>query len=175
MADNQPLKTGDAAPDFELMNQDKNKVKLSDYRGKKKVMLLFYPMDFSPTCTEEHCTFGPAFDKLNGPNAETVLFGVSCDSPFCHAAFRKQYNIPYDLLADVTRTMVKAYGMFAGEEPYNCSKRGTVVIDRDGRIVHYEEVPMREPRQVETLAQQSAIDVAWEQQATAGGGNMSPE
>lgn len=175
MADNTPLKPGDMAPDFELMNQDKNKVKLSDYRGKKKVMLLFYPMDFSPICTEEHCAFGPAFDKLNGPNAETVLFGVSCDSPFSHDAFRKQYNIPYDLLADVTRKMVKSYGMFAGEEPYNCSKRGTVVVGIDGRIVHYEEVPMREPRQVENLAQQSAIDVAWEQRATAGGGNMSPE
>ena len=114
MADNQPLNVGEAAPDFELMNQDKNKVKLSDYRGKKKVMLLFYPMDFSPVCTQEHCTFGPAFDKLNGPDADTVVFGVSCDSPFTHAAFRKQYNIPYDLLADTSRKMVKAYGMFAG-------------------------------------------------------------
>src|SRR5580765_8211470 len=122
------LKTGDMAPDFELMNQDKNKVKLSDYRGKKKVMLLFYPMDFSPTCTQEHCTFAPAFDKLNGPDAETVIFGVSTDSPFCHAAFRKQYDIPYDLLADTSRKMVKEYGMFAGEEPYNCSKRGTVIV-----------------------------------------------
>src|SRR5688572_18448317 len=117
MADNQPLKVGDPAPDFELMNQDKNKVKLSDYRGKKKVMLLFYPMDFSPICTQEHCTFGPAFDKLNGPDADTVVFGVSCDSPFCHAAFRKQYNIPYDLLADVTRKMSKAYGMFGVRSP----------------------------------------------------------
>ena len=153
MADNQPLKVGEMAPDFELMNQDKNKVKLSDYRGKKKVMLLFYPMDFSPTCTQEHCTFGPAFDRLNGPDAETVVFGVSCDSPFSHAAFKKQYNIPYDLLSDPTRRMAQAYDMYAGMEPYNCTKRGTVVIDEAGKIACYKEQPMREARTVSMLSE----------------------
>ena len=169
MADNQPLKVGEQAPDFELMNQDKNKVRLSDYRGKKKVMLLFYPMDFSPTCTTEHCTFGPAFDKLNGPDAETVIFGVSCDSPWSHAAFRKQYNIPYDLLADTSRKMVKAYGMFAGEEPYNCSKRGTVVIGKDGRVAYYKEQPVRDPRSVEDLEKAAMIDDLLEQRDNEGG------
>ena len=169
MAEKQPLKIGDPAPDFELMNQDKNKVKLSDYRGKKKVMLLFYPMDFSPTCTQEHCTFGPAFDKLNGPDAETVVFGVSCDSPWSHAAFRKQYNIPYDLLSDTSRKMVKAYGMWAGEEPYNCSKRGTVVIAKDGRIAYYHEQPTRDPRSVEDLEKAAMIEDLLEQRDNEGG------
>ena len=114
-------------------------------------MLLFYPMDFSPTCTTEHCTFGPELGKIKKDEG-TVVFGVSCDSPFSHAAYRKQYNIPYDLLADPTRRMAKAYGMWAGEEPYNCTKRGTVVINRDGKIAHYEEVPMREPRKTDDLA-----------------------
>ena len=163
------VKIGDMAPDFELMNQDKNKVHLADYRGKKKVMLLFYPMDFSPVCTQEHCTFGPAFDRLNGPDAETVVFGVSTDSPFAHAAFRKQYNIPYDLLADPTRKMVKSYGMWAGEEPYNCSKRGTVVIDKAGRIAFYQEQPMKEPRQVEQLEKAAMIDDLIAQRANEGG------
>ncbi len=173
MADNQPLNVGESAPDFELMNQDKNKVKLSDYRGKKKVMLLFYPMDFSPVCTQEHCAFGPAFDKLNGPDAQTVVFGVSCDSPFSHAAFRKQYNIPYDLLADVTRKMAKAYGMFAGEEPFNCTKRGTVIIDQDGKVAFYQEVAMRDPRSVEDLEKASMIDDLLEQRDNEGGERTS--
>ena len=173
MPDNQPLNPGDAAPDFSLMNQDKNPVKLSDYRGKKKVMLLFYPMDFSPVCTQEHCTFGPSFDKLNGPDAETVVFGVSTDSPFCHAAFRKQYNIPYDLLSDTSRKMVKAYGMFAGEEPYNCSKRGTVIVGRDGRITFYKEQPMRDPRSVEDLEKASMIEDLLEQRDNEGGERTS--
>ena len=152
--DNQPLKVGDAAPDFELMDENKAVVKLRDLRG-KKVVLLFYPMDFSPVCTTEHCTFGPQLLPLQGGpggTADTAIFGVSCDSPFSHAAFKQQYNIPYSLLADPTRTMAKAYGMWAGLEPYNCTKRGTVVIDKDGRIAHYEEVAMREPRKADELA-----------------------
>ncbi len=145
------LKVGDEAPDFALMNQDKTPIKLSDFRDKKNVVLLFYPMDFSPVCTDEHCTFGPQLGKI-APDADTVVFGVSTDSPFTHAAFKKQYSIPYDLLADPTRKMVKAYGMFAGEEPYNCSKRGTVIIDKQGKIAHYHEQPMREARKVEDLS-----------------------
>ncbi len=148
------LKPGDAAPNFELMDENKTVVKLADLKG-KKVVLLFYPMDFSPTCTTEQCEFGPGLVK-GVEGTDTVIFGVSCDSPFCHAAFKKQYNIPYSLLADPTRKMAKAYGMWAGEEPYNCTKRGTVVIGKDGKIVHYEEVAMREPRKLEDLARIAA-------------------
>jgi peroxiredoxin Q/BCP len=149
--ENQPLNVGDAAPDFEVMDENKNKVKLSDLRG-RKVVLLFYPMDFSPTCTAEHCEFGPGLGRITGAGPDTVVFGVSCDSPFSHAAYKKQYNIPYSLLSDPTRRMAKAYGMWAGEEPYNCTKRGTVVLGKDGKIAHYEEVPMREPRKLEELS-----------------------
>jgi peroxiredoxin len=173
MPANDPLKVGQPAPDFTLLNQDKTEVHLADYRGKKKVMLLFYPMDFSPTCTQEHCTFGPAFDRLNGPDADTVVFGVSTDSPFCHAAFRKQYSIPYDLLSDTTRKMTKAYGMFAGEEPYNCGKRGTVIIDRDGKVAFYKEQPMKEPRTVEELERAAMIDDLLAQRDNEGGERIS--
>jgi peroxiredoxin len=154
--ENVPLKVGQPAPDFELMNQDKNKVKLSDYRGKKKVVLLFYPMDFSPVCTQEHCAFGPDLGRI-AKDDNTIVFGVSCDSPFSHAAFRKQYNIPYDLLSDPTRKMVKAYGLFAGEEPYNCSKRGTVIVGKTGKIAFWKEQPMKEPREVDELEKASLI------------------
>jgi peroxiredoxin len=147
----QPLKPGDAAPEFELMDETKTKVRLSDLRG-KKVVLLFYPMDFSPVCTTEHCAFGPDLPKITGGSDDAIVFGVSCDSPFSHDAYRKQYNIPYHLLSDPTRKMAKAYGMWAGEEPYNCTKRGTVIIDKDGKIALYQEVPMREPRKVDDLA-----------------------
>ena len=150
--DNAPLKVGQPAPEFELMNQDKAKVKLSDFRGKKKVVLLFYPMDFSPVCTTEHCQFGPNLGKIVKDD-QTVVFGVSCDSPFSHEAFRKQYSIPYDLLADPTRKMAKAYGMWAGEEPYNCTKRGTVVVGKDGKIAFYKEQPtLKDARSVEDVA-----------------------
>jgi peroxiredoxin len=149
--ENGPLQVGQPAPDFELMNQNKDKVKLSAFRGNKKVVLLFYPMDFSPVCTDEHCKFGPELGRIVGTE-DAVVFGINCDSPFCHAAFRKQYSIPYDLLSDTSRETVKKYGMFAGVEPFNCSKRGTVVVDKDGKISHYHEQPMREARSIEELS-----------------------
>jgi peroxiredoxin Q/BCP len=148
---NESLTVGQPAPEFELMNENKEKVSLAGLRG-KKVVLLFYPMDFSPVCTTEHCAFGPELPTLTG-GGDTVVFGVSTDSPFSHAEYKAKYHIPYSLLADPTRKMVKAYGMFAGEEPYNCGKRGTVVIGADGRIAAWEEVPMREPRDVAKLQQ----------------------
>lgn len=145
------LRIGDPAPEFELMTQDHTrKVKLSELKG-KTVVLLFYPMDFSPVCTSEHCSFTAALPQI-APSKDTVVFGVSCDSPFTHAAFKKQFSIGYDLLSDPTRKMVKAYGMFMGEEPFNCGKRGTVVIDKAGRIAFYAEQPILEPRKIEQIA-----------------------
>jgi peroxiredoxin len=163
-----PINVGDDAPDFELMNQDKTPVKLSSFRGHKKVVLLFYPMDFSPVCTAEHCTFGPQLDQINA-GGDAVVFGVSTDSPFCHAAFKKQYNIPYDLLADVNRKVSKAYNLFMGEEPFNCSKRGTVLIDKHGKVAYWHEQPTKEARKVEDLSKAVAIETAMAQRANEGG------
>ena len=144
-----PLNPGDTAPDFELMDQNLQKVSLWSLRG-RTVVLLFYPMDFSPVCTQEHCGFGPAIGRI-APDAATVVFGVNCDSPFSHDAFKKAYAIPYDLLSDPTREMVKAYDMFGGVTPFNCAKRGTVVIDAAGRISHYAVAGVDEVRTPESL------------------------
>jgi peroxiredoxin len=168
-----PLKVGDPAPDFELLTDDvasKAKVRLSSLRG-KRVVLLFYPMDFSPVCTAEHCAFGPELGKI-APDQDTLVFGVSCDSPYSHAAFRKQYNIAYPLLSDPTRRMAKAYDMWAGEEPYNCTKRGTVIVGKDGRIAHYHEQPMREARKVDDLSMAVTADIAEEQRENEGGSSV---
>jgi len=147
------LKVGDIAPDFELMTQDPDcKVKLSDFQGKKKVVLLFYPMDFSSVCTAEHCSISPTLPQIAAGN-DAVIFGVSCDSPFCHAAFRKQNNISYDLLSDVTREMVKSYDMYMGLQPFNASKRGTIIVGKDGRIVYAREQEILEERSVDELVQ----------------------
>ncbi len=92
-----------------------------------------------------------SISSKSGAGGDTVVFGVSTDSPFSHAEYKAKYKIPYGLLADPTRKMVKAYGMFAGEEPYNCGKRGTVVIDASGLVAAWQEVPMREPRDTAAL------------------------
>ena len=140
------IQVGDAAPDFALMDDAENTVELADLRG-SVVVLLFYPMDFSGVCTAEHCAFGPSV----GDFGDARVFGINCDHPFSHAAFKKQYAIPYPLLSDPTRRTVKAYGMFAGEEPFNCARRGTVVIDADGRIAAHEPVEILEQREVADL------------------------
>jgi peroxiredoxin len=85
------------------------------------------------------------------------VFGVSCDHPFAHAAFKKQFNIPYDLLSDVNRTTSKAYDLFWTDGPFNCSKRGTVVIGKDGRIAHWHEQPTKEARSVADIAKAAAV------------------
>lgn len=144
-----PLSPGDAAPDFELMDQTLQTVSLASLRG-KTVVLLFYPMDFSPVCTQEHCGFGPAVGKI-APDGNTVVFGVNCDHPFSHQAFKKAYNIPYDLLSDPTRQMVKAYDMFGGDVPFNCAKRGTVVIGPDGRVKRVQNAGVDDVRTLESL------------------------
>ncbi|MEM1011821.1 MAG: peroxiredoxin [Planctomycetota bacterium] len=151
----QALSVGDTAPDFELMADDQSTVKLSDLSG-KTVVLLFYPMDFSPVCTNEHCSFGPKLSEITGGSDDTKVFGVNCDHPFAHAEFKKQNNIPYPLLSDTSREMVKAYGMFAGETPFNCAARGTVVIGPDGKIKAYEPVEILTERKVEDLAKMAS-------------------
>ena len=144
-----PLAVGDVAPKFELMDDAQNTVKLAELRG-KTVVLLFYPMDFSSVCTKEHCAFGPALGQLTA-GGDTAIFGLNCDHPFSHAAYRAQHDIPYPLLSDPTRRTVKAYGMFAGEEPFNCAKRGTVVVDPQGKVAAYEPVEILTERKVEDL------------------------
>ena len=155
MPENQPLSVGDDAPDFALMNQDMKTVKLSDLRG-KAVVLIFYPMDFSGVCTAEHCSFQANFAQI-APDANTVVFGVNADHPFSHAAFKRQHAIGYDLLSDPTRRMLIDYGMFSGVEPFNCAKRGTVVVGVDGKVKSYQVAGVDEHRQVADLARQAAL------------------
>ena len=85
-----PITVGQETPDFELENQDKVKVKLSDFRGKKKVVLAFYPLDFSPVCSNEHKCFMTDLPQFDAKDA--VILGISIDSVWCHKAFRKAFK-----------------------------------------------------------------------------------
>ena len=137
-----PVTIGQEAPDFELENQDKQKIKLSDFRGKSKVVLAFYPLDFSPVCSNEHKCFKEDFPKFSSKDA--VLLGISVDSVWCHKAFRQAYHIPYDLLADMKREVVQKYDLFLPEA--NIGRRATVIVDRQGKVAYFKEQPMREER-----------------------------
>ena len=137
-----PIVVGQVAPDFELDNQDKKKIKLSDFRGKQNVVLAFYPLDFSPVCTNEHVCFMTDLPQFGAKNA--VILGISIDSTWCHKAFREAKNISYDLLSDMKREVVQKYDLFLSEA--NIGKRATVIVDKAGNVAFFKEQPMREER-----------------------------
>ena len=124
------IKVGDEAPDFTMKDQDQNDVKLSDFRGKKKVVLAFYPLDWSPVCTGENKCLTDDFPNFESSDA--VLFGVSCDSFFSHKAWADSLDLKHKLLADMDRSVCKSYGLYF--EPLNCSKRATVIVGKDGKV-----------------------------------------
>lgn len=126
------IKAGDAAPDFTLKDQDQKDIKLSDYRGKKNVVLAFYPLDWSPVCTNENKCLTDDFPSFQSSNAE--IFGISTDSFFSHKAWADHLELKHRLLSDVHRTVCKAYGLYF--EPLNCAKRATVIVDKQGKVAY---------------------------------------
>ena len=126
------IKVGDPAPDFTLKDQDQKEVKLSDFRGKKHVVLAFYPLDWSPVCTGENKCLTDDFPSFQSSNAEVV--GISTDSLFSHKAWADALELKHRLLADMHRTVSKAYGLYF--EPLNCAKRATVIVDKHGKVAY---------------------------------------
>jgi peroxiredoxin len=122
------IHVGDIAPDFTLKNQDDKEWKLSDHKG-KDVVLLWYPLDWSPTCEKENCSLSTE-PTLNFPN--TVLVGISRDSMWSHRAWKKERGIQHDLLADPTLDVTRKYDLVhpAGF----ISHRATVVVDKQGKV-----------------------------------------
>src|SRR5881296_2033111 len=106
------IAVGQAAPDFTLHNQEKKEVKLSDFSGKKNVVLVWYPLDWSPTCTNEHACFVNDMKKFETLDAEVL--GVSVDSVWSHKAFAEKMGIKYSLLADFQPrgAMAEKYGVY---------------------------------------------------------------
>ncbi len=124
------LNLGDQAPDFELKNQFGQQVKLSDLRGKKNVVLIFYPMAFTGICTAELCAIRD--DRADFVTDDVVTFGISCDPPATLKAFSEQQGYDYDLLSDwwPHGDVGRAYGVFL--EDKGISLRGTFIIDKSG-------------------------------------------
>ena len=129
------IKVGDVAPDFTLEDQDKKPVTLSSFRGKKNVVLAFYPLDWSPVCTNENTCFSNDLPRFEDANA--VVLGIRTDSTFCHKAWREALKLKQTLLSDIKRTVCKDYGLYIEEA--NINKRATVIVDKKG-IVRYVKV-----------------------------------
>ena len=145
------IKEGIKAPDFLLPSTEGKEISLKQYKG-KKIVLYFYPKDDTPGCTQEACDFrdsSKSFDKK-----DAVVLGVSPDPVAKHEKFRGKYKLPFTLLSDESKEMLKKYGVWKEKSMYGRKymgvERTTVVIDQDGKIRrifpkvkvtdHYKEV-----------------------------------
>ena len=129
---------GDAAPDFELADQNGKLHTLEDYRD-EYVALYFYPKDDTPGCTTEACEFRDDIFKYRRMGCRVL--GVSLDDAESHKEFAEKYGLPFPLLADTEGTTADAYGVKGRFLGMSIAKRQTFLIGPDGKVVkHYAEV-----------------------------------
>ena len=133
------IEIGQEAPDFTLYDSGKNKVTLSDLKG-HNVLLLFFPLAFTSTCTAELCSIRDNISFYNKVNAN--VFGISVDSLHTLAKYKADQNLNFSLLSDFNKEVSSLYGSLYEMFGYNMkgvSKRSAFVIDKD-RIIRYAEV-----------------------------------
>lgn len=130
------ISVGQTAPDFTLPNQDKKEVRLSDFAGKRNVVLMWYPLDWSPTCTSEHMCF--VNDKKQFETLDAEVLGVSVDSVWSHKAFADKLGIKYSLLADFhpRGAMSEKYGMYLADK--GITGRAIAIVNKAGKIAWFK-------------------------------------
>ena len=132
------LEAGQKAPLFTLLDSDKNEIKLENYKG-KNIVLLFFPLAFTSTCTAELCATRDDISSYNNANAQ--VFGISVDSRFVLAKYKEEQKLNFPLLSDFNKEVSAAYGClyetFIGMN--GVSKRSAFVIDKEG-MIRYAEV-----------------------------------
>ena len=144
---------GEKAPSFTLADQEGKEHSLADYKG-KWVLLYFYPKDDTPGCTIEACTIRDQFKGFTKIGA--VVLGVSTDSVASHKKFAQKFDLPFTLLADVTKEVVGAYGVF-GEKmmmgrTYMGIRRTSFLIDPAGKVAKVYEKVRPEAHAAEVIA-----------------------
>jgi peroxiredoxin len=125
------IEPGATAPDFTLLDQDGRKVSLEGFRG-QTVVLVFYPADFSPVCTDQLSVYQEVLGELEERGAK--ILGISVDGAFCHRAFRGELNLTFPLLADFhpKGEVARAYGVWS--EDHGVASRALVMIDAEGVV-----------------------------------------
>ena len=127
------LQVGDKIPDFTLLNQHKEEVHIADRLGKGPLVIYFYPKDDTPKCTAEACSFRDQYEVFQEAGADVI--GISFDSPERHARFAQSNRLPFTLLSDKGKKVLKQFGaptLFFGL----MAGRVTYVVDKEGIIRH---------------------------------------
>jgi mycoredoxin-dependent peroxiredoxin len=129
------ISLGAAAPEFALKDQNQKEVKLSDYKG-KKVVVVFYPLDWSPVCTNEHVCFVNGMKRFEQLDAQVL--GISVDSVWSHKAFAEKMGIHYPLLADFQPrgAVGEKFGVFLADK--GITGRAIAIVDRNGTIAWFK-------------------------------------
>ena len=128
-----PIKPGDYIPDFSLKDQDGNLLKISNYLGKKKLVIFFYPKDGSLNCTREACYFRDLSDVFE--EADAIVIGISGQSVESHKEFARKNHLKYALLSDPGNNVRKLFGV-PGKVFGLIPGRVTYVADRKGKVVY---------------------------------------
>lgn len=145
------IAVGQPAPDFTLKDQNQQEVKLSDFRGKKKVVLVFYPLDWSPVCTNEHACF--VNDMKEFEQLDAQVLGISVDSVWSHKAFAEKMNIRYPLLADFhpRGAVADQYGFYLADK--GITGRAVVIIGKDGKVAWVKQYDIPQLPDIQEVAQ----------------------
>ncbi len=129
------IKVGDKAPDFTLPDTEMKQRSLSEFTG-KKVVLAFFVGAFTSTCTKEMCEFRDSMSRLTDLKAQVV--GISVNDPFSNKAFAEKNRLPFPVLSDYNREVVRSYGLemldFAGLKGYTVAKRSIFILDLEGAV-----------------------------------------
>jgi peroxiredoxin Q/BCP len=127
------LRPGDPAPEFDTTDHRGRRVTLAEFRGKKAVVLYFYPKDFTAVCTAESCGFRDMYDNLASASVEVL--GVSLDSAASHRKFAEENKLPFGLVSDKDKSLTRSYGALSTiRSILGMAKRMTYVIGLDGTI-----------------------------------------
>jgi peroxiredoxin Q/BCP len=138
------LKVGDTAPDFSATTYDGKTINLSDYVGKRGVVLFFYPKDGTAICTKEVCAFRDSYEKFIDAGVEVI--GVSSDDPGSHQEFAERHQLPFPLISDTDGALRKAFGvsktfgLFPGRATYVIDDRGIVKLIFSAQFVAEQHV-----------------------------------
>jgi peroxiredoxin len=132
------IQTGQTAPEFTLFSSELKEVSLANFKG-KKVVLHFFPMAFTGTCTTQLCAMRDSFGYYDGLNAQ--ILAISVDSPFTLAKFKEENNYQFPLLSDFNKEVSAAYGAIYRDFVFGMkgvSKRAAFVIDEDQKVIYAE-------------------------------------
>jgi mycoredoxin-dependent peroxiredoxin len=145
-----PIAPGQPAPDFALKDQNQKEVRLSEFRGKRNVVLVFYPLDWSPTCSSEHACFVNDMKQFERLNAQ--ILGISIDSIFSHKAWAEKMGIGYPLLADFhpRGQVAEQFGVYLPDR--GISGRAIAIVDQQGRVAWFKQYGIPEVPDIKEVA-----------------------